>query len=83
VLRGWTQKRFRNRYHEIKHTHARELEDIVANSAIDVALQMHDAENALLKQTMAGIPNMNGWTPAWLCATSASRSASKPTWLCS
>jgi hypothetical protein len=60
VLRGWTQKRFRNRFSEIKHTHARELEDMVAGHAIDIALQSHDAEAELLKQTLAGIPNMNG-----------------------
>lgn len=55
VVAQWVKGRFRNRYHEIVSTQARELQEVVAAKGIDIALQIGEAELQALRQTTAGL----------------------------
>jgi hypothetical protein len=57
VVSDWVRKRFRNRYHEIVSSSTRQLEEVVAQKGIETAIQIGEAEQQALRQTMAGLPD--------------------------
>jgi hypothetical protein len=57
TLRYWKNTSHRNRYHEIRHTGVRELEERIAEDGIDLASEIMVAEQQALRQTMAGLPH--------------------------
>jgi hypothetical protein len=57
VVADWVRKRFRNRYHEIVSSSTRQLEEVVAQKGIETAIQIGEAEQEALRQTLAGLPD--------------------------
>jgi hypothetical protein len=60
TIRYWVTGPFRNRYHEICSDQARTLEEVIAAQGVENAIAMGHAEQAALKQTLAGLSNANG-----------------------
>lgn len=61
VVREWKLKRFRNRYHELVTVQAREREAIVSSRGIDLAIQIAEAEQEAVKQTLAGMSDATAY----------------------
>lgn len=58
TVRTWVTSQYRNRFHEITQGRARELEELVAANAVELALESQEIKRDALKQiaaTMAGV----------------------------
>lgn len=60
TVREWVQFRYRNRYAELLKQKAEELDEQRAQDASTLALQIREAEERALTQTLAGIGQANG-----------------------
>lgn len=60
TMRVWRKSTFRNRYHEIASEKARELEEMIAVQATDLALKLAEAEDRALRVTVAGLSQATG-----------------------
>jgi hypothetical protein len=60
TVREWVQYRYRNRYNELLKQKAEELDERRAQDASTLSVQLRDAEERALAQTLAGLGDANG-----------------------
>lgn len=60
TVRDWVASRYRNRYHEVQQSKVTEMDERIAQTGARLAIQMADAEERALKQTLAGLASCNG-----------------------
>lgn len=59
TVRDWVSRRFRNRYHEIQAAKVAEMDEVIAQDGQRLAVQLAEAEERALKQTLAGLGSAN------------------------
>lgn len=59
TVRDWVSRRFRNRYHEVQAMKVAEMDEVIAQDGQRLAIQLAEAEERALKQTLAGLGQAN------------------------
>jgi hypothetical protein len=55
TLRDWVSNSHRNRYHEVQHQKVVEMDEMIAQTGSRLAVQLAEAEERALKQTLGGL----------------------------